>query len=155
MSCPYYWWNNHYACRKSGKDVNEDTYYKYCRNYSYDDCPVYKGNNTSSCFLTSACTEAKGLPDDCKELTVLRTFRDTYLRNAENGDAEICEYYHTAPAIVEKIKASGESRIIFEQIYTELVLPCVELIEAGKNEEAREKYRAYVKLLQARFLPNA
>ena len=26
MSCPYYWWNNHYACRKSGKDVNDIVY---------------------------------------------------------------------------------------------------------------------------------
>lgn len=24
MSCPYYWYNYHYACRKTGKDVNED-----------------------------------------------------------------------------------------------------------------------------------
>ena len=39
MSCPYYWWNHNYACRKSKKDVDEDTYYKYCRNYDYDDCP--------------------------------------------------------------------------------------------------------------------
>lgn len=28
MSCPFYWYNHHYACWKSGKDVNEDTYYK-------------------------------------------------------------------------------------------------------------------------------
>lgn len=26
MSCPYYWYNNHYACRKTEKDVNEDIY---------------------------------------------------------------------------------------------------------------------------------
>ena len=76
MSCPFYWYNHHYACRKSGKDVNEDTYDKYCRNYDYDDCPIYKGNDSGGCFLTSACTEARGLPDDCHELTVLRSFRD-------------------------------------------------------------------------------
>lgn len=39
MSCPFYWYNHHYACRKSGKDVNEDTYYKYCRNYDYETAP--------------------------------------------------------------------------------------------------------------------
>ena len=44
MSCPFYWYNHHYACRKSGKDVNEDTYWrKYCRNYDYDDCPHLQG----------------------------------------------------------------------------------------------------------------
>ena len=54
MSCPYYWYDNHYACRKTGKDVNEDVYYKFCKNYDYDDCPIYKGQDTSGCFLTSA-----------------------------------------------------------------------------------------------------
>lgn len=48
MSCPFYWYNRHYACRKSGKDVNEDTYDKYCRNYDYDDCPIYKGNDSAA-----------------------------------------------------------------------------------------------------------
>ncbi len=150
MSCKYYWWNNHYACRKSGKDVNEDTYYKYCRDYDYDDCPIYKGDNGSSgpCFLTSACVEAKGLPDDCKELTVLRAFRDNYLANTPTGDDEICAYYHTAPSIVASIKALSNSNEVFEQIYDELVLPCVAMIESGKNEEAHKKYRAYILKLQ-------
>ena len=92
MSCPFYWYNHHYACRKTGQDVNEDTYYKYCRNYDYDDCPIYKGNDSGGCFLTSACTEARGLPDDCHELTVLRAFRDGYLRSQPEGEAEIAEY---------------------------------------------------------------
>lgn len=151
MSCPYYWYDNHYACRKSNKDVNEDTYYKYCRNYDYDDCPIYKGNETSSCFLTSACVEAKGLSDDCHELTVLRAFRDGYMRSTETGAADICAYYLTAPAIVEKIKQLPNAPEVFENIYTELVLPCVALIEAGKNEDAYMKYRNYVKKLQIRY----
>ena len=152
MSCPYYWWNNHYACRKSGKDVNDDIYYKYCRNYDYGDCPIYKGETTSGCYLTSACVEAKGMPDDCRELTVLRKFRDEYLKNRPEGDSAICEYYHTAPAIVEKIKQQNKASEIFESIYTDLVVPCVELIDANKNEEAFVKYRDYVKSLKEKFL---
>lgn len=152
MSCRYYWWNYHYACRKSGKDVDEDTYYKYCRGYDYDDCPIYKAETGSGCFLTSACVEAKGLPDDCRELTVLRTFRDGYLRGHEGGEAAICEYYHTAPAIVEKIKQKNNAAQIFEQIYNELVIPCVQLIDADKNEDAFIKYRDYVEMLKAKYL---
>ena len=45
MSCPFYWYNHHYACRKSGKDVNEDTYYKYCRNYDRCVDPAKAGQN--------------------------------------------------------------------------------------------------------------
>lgn len=152
MSCPYYYWNNHYACRKTGKDVNEDTYYKYCRNYDYDDCPIYKGNDTSGCYLTSACVEAKGMADNCHELTVLRAFRDGYMRSISGGDADICEYYHTAPAIVEKIKALPNAKDIFDQIYAELVLPCVALIESGKNADAYTKYKEYTKSLQLQYI---
>ncbi len=152
MSCPYYWYNSHYACRKTGKDVNEDTYYKYCRNYDYDDCPIYKGNDTSGCFLTSACVEAKGLPDDCYELTTLRKFRDEYLANQPGGKAEICEYYHIAPQIVEAIKAGGESQAVFTRLYEELVKPCVGLIEAGENEQAHTLYRSTVGLLKNSYI---
>lgn len=152
MSCPYYWYNYHYACRKSGKDVNEDTYDKYCKNYDYGDCPIYKGNDTSGCFLTSACVEAKGLPDDCYELTTLRKFRDEYLANLECGKCEIAHYYHVAPAIVEKIKANKDSNTFFERIYIELVVPCVKMIEEANLSGAHKHYRDYVVALEKRYL---
>ena len=148
MSCPFYWWNYHYACKKSGKDVNEDTYDRYCKNYSYSDCPIYKGNDTSGCFLTSACVEAKGLPDDCYELTTLRKFRDEYLAKQECGACEIAHYYHVAPGIVERIKAGENAIAVFEKIYEELVVPCVKLIEDGQLEKAHEKYRGYVRKME-------
>ena len=153
MSCPYYYYNyNSYACRKINKDVNEDTYYKYCRTYSYDSCPIYKGNDTSGCFLTSACVEAKGLADDCRELTILREFRDSYLKSTPEGASDICEYYHTAPAIVEKIKDKSDAKETFARIYEELVLPCVTLIEAGKLTEAHSAYKEYTRRLQKQYL---
>lgn len=155
MSCPYYWWNHHYACRKSGKDVNEDIYYKYCRDYSYSDCPIYKGNDSSGCFLTSACVEAKGLPDDCRELTILRTFREGYLRALPEGPDEIAEYYFFAPQIVEKIKALPNAVTIFDGIYENLVKPCVEMIDHGDNEGAHKLYRATVQELKAQYICGA
>ncbi len=152
MSCPYYWWNNHYACRKSGKDVSEDIYYKYCRNYDYSDCSIYKGNNISGCFLTSACIEAKGLSDDCYELTVLRNFRDHYLAKQECGKCEIDHYYYVAPAIVEKIKDLDSAHNIFDRIYLELVAPCVKMVERADFEGAHNLYRSYVQMLEKQYI---
>lgn len=152
MSCPYYWWNYHYACRKSGKDVNEDTYDRYCRDYHYGDCPVYKGNDTSGCFLTSACVDAKGLTDDCYELTVLRQFRDGYLSSQACGKCEISHYYLVAPQIVDKINALPNARDVFEQIYKELVLPCVKHIESGEYTTAHSLYREYVLALEQQYI---
>ena len=152
MSCPYYWYNYHYACRKSGKDVNEDTYSKYCKGYDYEDCPIYKGNDPGGCFLTSACVEAKKLSDDCYELRTLRDFRDNYLRNTENGQYEIAEYYFVAPQIVAAIKARKNATAIWETIYNDMVKPCIEMIEQGNNEGAHFLYRKMVKQLQAQYL---
>ena len=151
MGCPYYWYNSHYACRKTGKDVNEDTYYKYCRDYDYESCPIYKGQESSGCFLTSACVEAKGLPDDCYELMTLRKFRDNYLRNLAKGPDEIAEYYFIAPQIVSAIKRRPDALIVFNYIYEKLVMPCVNMIGCGENEQAHILYRETVEQLRVQF----
>ena len=152
--CAYYYYDSGYSCalkrdKEGSSSIDSDTVHKYCWGYHYSDCPRYKDRDSSGgCFLTSACTEARGLPDDCYELTMLRAFRDGYLKSLPQGQADICQYYHTAPAIVAKIRALPNSKEIFDRIYTELVLPCVELIENGKNEDTYEKYRDYVIMLE-------
>lgn len=148
--CTYYYYEGGYCCalKKEKEDqssIDKDTVDKYCWGYHYEDCPRYKDKNSSSggCFITSACVEARGLADDCKELTILRSFRDTYLRNVEGGMLEISQYYLIAPKIVEKIKAREDSMTIFERIYSELVEPCVAFIEQGENGKAHELYKKY------------
>ena len=156
--CSYYYYDSGYCCalkrEKEGcSSIDSDTVHKYCWGYHYEECPRYKNRDSSGgCFLTSACVEARGLPDDCTELTTLRVFRDGYMKSIPTGQADICQYYHTAPTIVAKIRALPNAAEIFDSIYTELVLPCVELIQSGNNEIAYEKYRNYVKLLQAEYL---
>ena len=158
--CKYYYYDNGYSCalkRKQSGDssVDSDTVHRYCWGYHYDDCPRYKNANSSSgpCYLTSACTEAKGLPDDCHELTVLRSFRDTYMATLPNGKEDIKEYYRCAPIIVSKVMELPNSKELFNKIYEELVVPCVNLIESGSNHEAYIKYKNYTN--QLRELYNA
>lgn len=156
--CSYYYYDSGYCCalrkeKENQSSIDEDTVKKYCWGYHYEDCPRYKDRNSSGgCFLTSACTEARGLPDDCEELTTLRAFRDGYMASLPHGQADICEYYHIAPAIVDKIHALPNANEIFDRIYRELVLPCVELIRTGDNKTAYCEYRGYVKQLQQQYL---
>ena len=156
--CSYYYYDSGYSCalkrqKEGNSSIDSDTVHKYCWGYHYRECPRYKNKDSSSggCFLTSACTEARGLPDDCEELTVLRAFRDGYMKRLPHGQADICEYYQIAPVIVEKIHTLPNSKEILNQIYTDLVLPCVALIQAEKNDAAYRKYRDYVLLLQAQL----
>lgn len=97
----------------------------------------------SGCFLTSACVKARGLPDDCEELTVLRQYRDGYLRSRPDGAEEIREYYHIAPQIVEAVNAKGNALEIWNRVYEEMVLPCVRMIQNGAMEDAFQLYKDY------------
>ena len=142
MACSYYTFRQgDYYCQKNQKYVNEDVYYKYCRNWDYRDCPIYKGNDSGSCYLTSACTYAKGLADDCYELETLRKYRDTWLRKTEEGEKLVRKYYEIAPKIVSAINERTDSKAVYEMIYNRMVKPCVELIEQNKMEETLALYQ--------------
>ncbi len=143
MSCSFYTYRSGYYCMKKKENVNEDVYYKYCRNYSYSDCPIYKDDPSSGgCYLTSACIYAKGLPDDCYELTTLRKYRDEWLNNQPAGKEFIKDYYAVAPKIVSNINESPDQKSIYEMIYDKMVLPCVKLIEKNKMEETLDLYKS-------------
>lgn len=155
MSCPFleeHTFGKDY-CNEM-KDWVENQYsFKYCRDSSrYEECPKYKNNvSGGGCFLTSACTEARNLPDDCRELTTLRHFRDTYLKARENGESDIAEYYAKAPLIVAKIKEQENSKAVFESFYTELVEPCIKYINANEPEAAYRHYADYFKMLKEKY----
>ncbi|MCL2743422.1 MAG: hypothetical protein FWE67_06195 [Planctomycetaceae bacterium] len=114
-------------------------------------CANYKG---SSCFLTTACVHYAGLPDDCKELTGMRNFRDDYLLSLPNGQAMYDEYYRLAPAIVEAIEQSDERTGILADILSS-VRQCVHFSENGNNEAALDVYTAMFDDLKNRFAPQS
>jgi len=163
--CPFLYWDNHAGfmgglkCRVTDERVETGSalYNTYCHDYesSYSRCPHFrKGNDapsSSNCFLTSACTEARGLPDDCEELTALRRFRDEWLKNQPGGLEEIEEYYRIAPMIVEKIHEQPDGADRMKYLYDHLVVPCVRMIEQGENEAARTLYRTVVLELRDQY----
>jgi hypothetical protein len=103
------------------------------------------------CYLTTACTEARGLPDDCEELTTLREFRDTYLINKENGSALIAAYYNHAPQILNAIRRRKDEEEILAYLY-KIIRQCVDGIKKGDNEFAFRTYCRMVIELKERFL---
>ena len=106
----------------------------------------------AGCYLTTACVEQRGLPDDCDELTTLRLFRDGYMKAQPGGKEDILEYYEKAPKIVEIIGEQKNKSEIYDHIYNDVIVPCVKYIKNGENEAAYEKYRAMVKHLETEYL---
>lgn len=139
------------ACKEFEFEGNDKK--GYCRRYrSYywdtDSCSRYdedeqRLSSGGGCFLTTACCQHKGLPDDCYELTTLRSFRDTYLLKTEEGQKLVEEYYRIAPSIVDDILASANKEDILESIYNE-ICKIIVLVEAKRFAQAIEAYRAMV-----------
>ncbi len=123
-------------------DTNYCTYFgKY---YPYNDSckghwTEFSSGSSSGCFLTSACCEYKGLPDDCYELTVMRDFRDNVLAKTTSGQLLIDFYYKVAPGLVEKILLHSHREEILSWIYEEIE-QIVKLVEAKQNNEAITAY---------------
>lgn len=113
----------------------------------YDDNSFYG----EDCFLTSACTHSKQLPDDCYELQTLRNFRDSYMKSSTQGNELVANYYNIAPPIVRKINRLENKNEVYDYIYQTLVLPSLQYIEENKKEKAMEYYKEYTEALNKLF----
>ncbi len=114
--------------------------------------PTKKGKK--GCFITSACVEARGLPDDCEELATLRGFRDGYLSRIEGGQGLIELYYSLAPAILAEIKAREDAAGVLKGLYA-VIRTCVEDVRRGRNDRALATYTGMMGQLAAQYCPAA
>jgi len=70
----------------------------------------------------------------------------------EEGKAVIAQYYDTAPTIVRRISKREDKREIYRHLYEQYISPCVQCIEAEKNEECKVLYQEMVEGLIQEYL---
>ena len=113
--------------------------------------PSTDSDGKSGCFLTTACVQQKQLPDDCDELQTLRVLRDSYMNDSADGIKMIEQYKTLGPAIVQSINKCVNKNEIYDYMYANMILPSVQLVKEGRNEEAVEYYKVFVKELMAKY----
>ena len=107
-----------------------------------------KTSTDCSCYLTTACMRHKleRFDDNCEELTILRWFRDNFV-----SKEDIDHYYKTAPIIVEAINEELDNNEIYNYIYENVVIACVNAIKKGDYEFAYERYKSSILALEKQF----
>ena len=85
--------------------------------------------------------------DNCYELIVLRWFRDNFVSTDDKK-----HYYDIAPKIVEAIGKEIDSNLIYNYIYDNVVDYCVTQIEQGNYNEAYNRYKDSVQLLEKYYI---
>ncbi|MGX8852244.1 hypothetical protein [Amedibacillus sp. YH-ame10] len=149
--CAFYKYDRGYYCIKAKKNVNDDIVHKYCWGYHYNDCPIYKDEDTSSssCYITTACVTNRNMADNCEIMMNLRAFRDGYM--SENHNEDIRKYYQIAPSIVSNINLLPNSKVIWDKVYDDMIAPCNDLIIAGKEKSAYELYKEKALVLEQKY----
>jgi len=144
MSCQYYKWNGgifgDYWCIKNDKRVPSDHYYKYCRDYSYSDCPIYKQSQSSGCFLTTIVHKILGKEDNDKVLENFRGFRDNVLQQNEKYYDVLKEYDIIGPMLVDCIENDCDKEKMACGVYRNILLPLNEKINNKEYNHAVNMY---------------
>lgn len=142
-------WNSYAQCwckyYRSWTDID---YAEKCKQFKPD-----SSSGGSICYLTTACVEMRGLEDNCHELTMMRALRDEYMKNVGKED-EIQDYYVSAPKIIACIDAQPEKEKIYDNLYNEYILPCVEMMDSNDAKSAYDKYVEMVENLKDKYKIN-
>lgn len=109
-------------------------------------------HKASDCFITTATLKSIGNNNDnCYELNAFREFRDSYMISKYPELVE--QYYLTAPEIVNKINTTEKNpNLVYANLWTEKIKPCLRLIENNKFEDAKILYSKTVLELNDKYI---
>ena len=113
---------------------------------------IEQGFHRKFCYITTAACESQGKADNCYELELLRSYRDNYLLQSEEGGAMVKEYYNIAPTIVNRIARQENAGAVYDELWNSYLMDCVHKIENGENEACRERYEEMVYDLKSRYM---
>lgn len=105
---------------------------------TYED--INAGFKRKLCYVTTAVCQSLGKDEACKEIRLLKNYRDTFLISEPDGPELIDSYYDIAPTIVNRINKCNNSESIYEDIYCNYINPCVNYIENNKYNECKDLY---------------
>lgn len=152
MSCTYYRYNDEglfgdYWCDKKNDRVDSDTYYKYCRNYDYSACPIYKQSESSGCFITTVACWILGKSDNDDVLNNLRFLRDKVLKSNPKYYYLLKDYDKIGPKIADAILHDKDRVIMANTIYNKTLVPVSKMISDKKYDQAICNYEFMTNLL--------
>ena len=145
MSCEHYKFQDglfggDYYCIKQEKTVSTDTYYKYCRDYNYSACPIYKHTESSGCFITTIVCKILGKKDNDEILENFRNFRDNILQQNKKYYDTLKEYDIIGDMLVDCIENDRDKEKMASGVYRNILLPLNEKINNKEYDRAVNMY---------------
>ena len=142
MRCKYYIKNGRCFLYNYWGDKNEtkETQCKNCHSYNYTECPIYKHQENSGCFITTVTCEILGFPDQNPALNTLSCFINNVLQIDEKYE-EILKFYDIIGPMIANYLRKEQSKELATIIYKHYIEPISKLIEVGDYDSAIMKYQ--------------
>lgn len=113
---------------------------------------IQAGFRQKLCFVTTAVCCGLHKPQDCREITLMKRYRDEYLFQQDDGQELIREYYNIAPTIVKRIarEAAPEEKYLY--LWNHYISKCVAYVEQQENERCRQLYEMMMSELKEEYM---
>jgi hypothetical protein len=118
---------------------------------NYSRLGSYTPSGLPKCYITTIVCEILGYADDCELLSVLRDFREKYLKVHPEYLSLLLEYDHVGPQIAEGIRNEENNYKFGLGLLQCFLIPCVDEIKKGNYETAIEIYTNMVNYLKDEF----
>lgn len=113
---------------------------------------IQAGFKQKLCFVTTAVCCGLHRPQDCKEIQLMKQYRDEYLFRQEDGQALIREYYDIAPTIVKRIAREAVPEEKYLYLWNHYISKCVTYVEQQENERCRRLYEMMMSELKQEYM---
>ncbi len=104
------------------------------------------------CYVTTAVCLSLGKQEDCREIRLLKDYRDGFLLSQADGKELIDEYYDIAPTIVNRINKLPDAKDTYHRIYRNYISPCIDLIDQERLDECKNLYVSMMQTLKQKYL---
>ena len=113
---------------------------------------IQTGFKQKLCFVTTAVCRGLQKPQDCKEITLMKEFRDGFFSRTAEGRQLIQEYYDIAPTIVKRIAREADPEEKYLYLWNTYIRKCVEFIEKDQNRQCGRLYQAMMSELKEEYM---
>ncbi len=113
---------------------------------------IQAGFRQKLCFVTTAVCRGLQKPQNCREILLMKRFRDGYFVRSAEGKRLIDEYYDIAPTIVKRIARDADPEEKYRYLWNTYIRKCVDHIEKEQNEQCSRLYKSMMAELKAEYM---
>ena len=128
------------------KDIED-----YNEGHKHTESQTDDSSGSNCCYIVGACLDDLKLPRNSLEMKAMKQLAKNHILKSFSGKRDYVRYGKIGPSIVTAIRASTNSRGIWERVHQTLQGIAPQILE-GNYQEGYQRYKSLVLDLESKFL---